>query len=263
MTRPSIACSVGNLKVGKDTIILNITSATDCESLKKGLCQVPEGKCYALRAEKQYPDVLPYRRKQMHIWDALTPEEIAEDVKAMLVHKRKIPIKFLRMQEAGDFRNQDDLNKMSRLADLLKGHVNVYTYTARKDLNYSRISGNLAINGSGFMISNNFKVVSQLEPGAPACRGIAGGGCYGCKLCKVKGHKVIQELLRGGGKSKNIKDDTSEHGGVARDTKDIGGGTPTMTGVKTTKRSAPKKRKSRKKKGGVARAIDTLLGSIR
>ena len=214
MDRQHIECSVGNLKVGKDTIILNITSAKDCESLKRGLCQVPEGKCYALRAETQYPQVLPYRRRQTKLWDSLTPEEIAEDVKSLVNHKRKIPVKFLRMQEAGDFRNQGDVDKVSRLADLLRGTVTVYTYTARRDLDFSRISSNLVVNGSNFMVSNNFKVTQKIEKG-PACRGIAGGGCYGCKLCKTKGGKVIQELLRGGGKSANIKDDTSEHGGVA------------------------------------------------
>jgi len=213
-----LKCSVGNLKIGKDTVILNITSATDCESLKRGLCQVPEGKCYALRAEKQYPPVLPYRRKQTRIWDSLTAEEIAEDVKAIAQRPHEVPIRYLRMQEAGDFRDQADVNKTSRLADLLRGIVTVYTYTARRDLDYRNISSNLIVNGSGFMVSNNCKVVGKLEKGVPACRGIKGGGCYGCTLCKTKGGKVIQEILRspgGGTGSVDFTEDADEHGGVA------------------------------------------------
>jgi hypothetical protein len=38
----------------------------------------------------------------------------------------------------------------------------VYTYTARKDLNYENISDNLVVNGSGFMVSNNFYVINKI-----------------------------------------------------------------------------------------------------
>lgn len=200
--RTRIICSIGNLKVGKDTLIMNITSATDCPSRRRGLCQVPPGACYALKAEKRYDAVLPYRRRQNRVWDSLTAEEIAEDVKVLAGRRagrrRKIPIRYLRMQEAGDFRHSSDVAKMSRIADLLSGTVGVYTYTARRDLFPTRTSSNLVVNGSGFMVDNNFQVVNKgaLGPG-PKCRGIKGGGCYGCPLCKVAGKRVIQEELRG------------------------------------------------------------------
>lgn len=199
--RTRIKTSRGNLKVGKDTLIMNITSAADCMSRALGLCQVPANACYALKAEKQYPSVRPYRRAQTQIWDELSAEEIAEDLKIIAGRARKEPaIKFVRMQESGDFRHQDDLLKMSRIADLLKGHLRIYTYTARRDLFETpvRHSDNLVINGSGFMADNNFQVVNkdQLGPG-PKCRGVKGGGCFGCLLCKTKGSRVIQEELRG------------------------------------------------------------------
>jgi hypothetical protein len=227
MVKSKLKCSVGNLKVGKDTIILNITSATDCESLKRGLCQVPYGKCYALRAEKQYPDVLPYRRAQTRVWDSLTPEEIAADVKKMVYSKsRKVPIKYLRMQESGDFRNQADVAKTSRLADLLKGVVRVYTYTARRDLRFGGLSPNLVINGSNFKVNNSFKVTDEQGFNAcpkgnppsydcakcpspcksPRCHGIKGGGCFKCGLCKTNKGLVIRELLRSGGSAAQMGD---------------------------------------------------------
>jgi len=216
--RTRILCSIGNLKVGKDTLIMNITSATDCPSRQRGLCQVPPGACYALRAEKRFPAVRPYRNRQTDVWDQLTAEEIAEDIKVLAGRRRKIPLKYLRMQESGDFRHHGDLVKMSRLADLLKGVVTVYTYTARRDLFPARTSSNLVINGSGFMVDNNFKVVNkgQVQAG-PRCRGIKGGGCFGCKLCKTKGGKVIQEVLRG---SKKPVGDGK--GGVPQNQEDVG-----------------------------------------
>ncbi len=226
--RPHVIYSVGNKKIGKDTIIVNITAAKDCASLRLGLCQVPHGRCYAMRSEIQYPSVLPCRRRQTVIWDALTPEEIAEDIKAIKAkeerRKNAVPIRYLRLQESGDFRNQADVDKASKVADLLAGVVRVYTYTARRDLNFAHHSPNLVINGSGFMVDNDFHVVTQLQKG-PQCRGISGGGCYECYLCKKSSHKVIQELLRssGGRKAKATSTplavtksdlELDEHGGV-------------------------------------------------
>lgn len=200
--RTRIRTSNGNLKVGKDTLIINITSATDCPSRRLRLCQVPEGACYALKSENEKfrPAVLPYRRDQKRIWDELSAEEIAQDFKVIASRKRKIPLKYVRFQESGDFRGYDDLQKMNRIADLLTGVLKCYTYTARSDLFGSpvRISPNLVINGSGFMVDNEFRVVNKENvTKGPRCRGIKGGGCMGCVLCKTKGGKVIQEVLRG------------------------------------------------------------------
>ncbi len=228
--RPHIIYSRGNRKVGvgKDTIIVNITAARDCVSLKLGLCQVPKGACYAFAAER-YPDVLKYRRRQTAIWDALTPEQIADDIKAIKAkeerRKNAVPIRYLRLQESGDFRDQADVDKASRVADLLRGVVHIYTYTARRDLDFSHHSTNLTINGSGFMVDNDFHVVTTLKPG-PRCRGIAGGGCYGCVLCKQSAGRVIQEELRTGKRKKTTPTEVvqpdltlDEHGGVAAEEK--------------------------------------------
>jgi hypothetical protein len=260
-----VVCSKGNLKVGKDTLIMNITSATDCMSRKLGTCQVPLNACYALKAEKQYKQVLPYRRRQEGKWDALSAEEIAEDLKLIASRARKVPVHFVRMQESGDFRHMGDVVKMSRIADLLKGHLRVYTYTARKDLFQTpiRTSDNLVINGSGFMVDNNFKVVNedQLQPGAK-CRGIKGGGCFGCLLCKARGGKVIQEVLRGskarvGGDSK---------GGVRQHLNDTGdvlveeGILEMLSPVKAASNGAtPKRKGSRRAKA----AAPIQLGGVR
>ena len=247
-----ILASVGNRKVGKDTLIMNITSAHDCASRRLGLCQVPPGACYAFRDENLYKAVLPYRRRQTRVWDALTAEEIAEDIKTLVDHRRKIPIRYLRMQESGDFRNTADIDKMSRIADLLKGIVTVYTYTARRDLFPYPHSSNLVINGSGFMVDNNFKVVNedQLTAG-PKCRGIKGGGCYGCYLCKTKGGKVIQELLRG---SKARVPNRSDIPHNYLEPTETLGGVETGTGKKVVH----KKARTRKN-----RQTDGVLGGLR
>lgn len=183
----------GNLKVGKNTYIINITSATDCPGIKQ--CQLQNiSACYALKAERQYPNILPYRRAQTEIWDTLSCLQIARQLIKKTVRKGKVKMRYLRFSEAGDFRNQMDVDRMSRLADLLKGYLIVYGYTARKDLDFSNISSNIVITGSGFMVHNQFKVVNEkkdLNNSGPIC----GGNCRKCTLCKVNGNYTIQALL--------------------------------------------------------------------
>ena len=55
--------SFGNLKVGKDTAIFNMTPAFRCPSEELGLCSIAKI-CYAKKAERMYPQVTPYREKQ-------------------------------------------------------------------------------------------------------------------------------------------------------------------------------------------------------
>ena len=71
--------SDGNIKVSNTTAIFNMSSATDCPSLKLGLCKaIFNGKhvCYAKKAEREFrPEVLPYRRRQEEFWQKVTAEE--------------------------------------------------------------------------------------------------------------------------------------------------------------------------------------------
>ena len=156
-----------------------------------GLCQVVAGKnmwaCYAYRPEQFRPDCLPYRRRQANQWDTETVEAIADGLnKAILSTRRKEAIKWVRFSESGDFRHQADVDKMSRLADLLS--VPLYGYTARHDLDYSARSANMTINGSGFMVDNEFKAVPKIT-GRIACQ----GNCRHCHICK-RPHGVTIEV---------------------------------------------------------------------
>ena len=184
----------GNKKIGKDTLILNMTSATDCPSRKRGLCQLKNTKqCYALQPERMYPQCLPFRRAQEEQWDRMSAEEIAEVIAGIVKRARK-PIKYLRFSEAGDFRTQADVNKMSRLADLLRpAGLRVYGYTARSDLSYGKVSRNMVLTGSGFIVHNQFRAVEELSGAHPVCP----GNCRSCNRCKVRGGKIIEVLIHG------------------------------------------------------------------
>lgn len=105
-------------------------------------------------------------------------EELLEAIK-----RKKNTTKYIRFSESGDFSGQHDVEKMSKIAEMLKDHnVGVYTYTTRKDLNFQDISDNLVVNGSGFMISNNFYIVDKKEDAID--KYICPSSCINCSFCK-------------------------------------------------------------------------------
>jgi hypothetical protein len=182
--------SQGNHKLGKDTLILNMTSATDCPSRALGLCSLPS-KCYAMKAERMYKAVLPYRRRQAEYWDKHGPIKIASDLREELGRHTKSPIKFIRISEAGDFRAQADVTKLYIIADLLADTgVIIYGYTARKDLQFPFGPSNLVLNGSGFMLDNMFTATDPklLKNYQVVCA----GNCRICSLCKAAGKQDIK-----------------------------------------------------------------------
>lgn len=172
-----IRVSNGNKKIGNDTLIINMCSATDCPSRSKGLCQVSD-RCYAMKAEKQYPAVLPYRREQEVYWGTNSSSEIARDLKGIIERKRH-PIKYVRFSESGDFSAQRDVDKLKGVARNMPDVV-FYGYTARRDLEYNDIPNNLIINGSGFIVSNSFTAVDRILEEHTSCP----GDCRECNLCK-------------------------------------------------------------------------------
>ena len=174
--------SIGNLKLGKDTAIINITSSLNCPAKKLNLCKVSQI-CYAAKAERLYKAVLPYRQAQEKQWESMSAAEIAIGITAI---KHKTPIKYLRFSESGDFRNQFDVWKMSKIADLLApAGIKVYGYTARKDLNFDNLSQNMTVNGSGFKVHNSFTAIPKTQ--APSKEEVmCVGNCRNCHKCKER-----------------------------------------------------------------------------
>jgi len=181
------------MKVGKDTFIFNITSATECPSRPLGLCQIPD-KCYAMKAERMYKQNLPYKIRQTKYWDENTPGKIALDFDQKIGHLNAYRkkrggelIKYVRIGESGDFRNQEDLDKAFKFAmylSKLQSDVIIYGFTARSDLDFSKRPENYVINGSGFMIDNSFNVAPKSE--LDKYENVCAGNCRNCDLCKHK-----------------------------------------------------------------------------
>jgi hypothetical protein len=172
--------SIGNSKIGKDTIIINMGSAADCPSLKLGLCAHAD-KCYAMKSETQYPNVLPYRDRQAHYWLNNLAEEISIDINLAL--KKHKNIKWVRFNESGDFYGERCLEKLIKISTLI--NCPIYTYTSRRDLinnkTHLRLSDKLCINTSNFQVEglNAFGQYNQSKVNCAM-------DCSICSICKIK-----------------------------------------------------------------------------
>ena len=114
---------------GRNTMIFNVTSAERCPSHALGLCQLSKKECYAMKAERLYPQSRAFRKRQTEWWDE------DGDLLAFL-YALKPGIEYFRYSEAGDFRHQVDVDKMTVVCDLLSEArgVKCYGYTKRVDL---------------------------------------------------------------------------------------------------------------------------------
>jgi len=203
--------SVGNLKIGKDTLIFNMGSATNCASGKAGLCELYGTRdCYAMKAEQIYPQTLPFRNRQEAYWLNTDAETIAEAIHKAVSRKTKIAIKYVRVNEAGDMHSIDCLNKLIAIAEMLP-HIKFYTYTHRADIigKGVKLPKNLVINTSNFEAEgcNSFSIVKDVKVRSlkkefkiarSSIREIKGdraltciGDCSKCTLCKVSHGKTI------------------------------------------------------------------------
>jgi hypothetical protein len=193
----TLKTTIGNQKIGKDTIIFNMGTASQCPSDVMGHCELGKkygnGKCYALKAERMYPQSLPFRKVQSFQWQYFTPQKIATDILNIALNNKKI--KYIRLNESGDFWSQKCVEKLTSIANyiaLLKPEIKIYTYTHRKDLDFSRVPENVTISGSNFMVHNNYKIVhSEEKIGKLACK----SDCKICNLCKVRHGKDILQAI--------------------------------------------------------------------
>ncbi len=181
--------SKGNLKLGKNTLIMNFSTARDCPSRHLGLCAVPD-KCYALKSEVRFPKTVPkFRERQRKAWAIEKVENIALEIRKKIKNARKHKIEFVRFSEAGDFENQFSVEKLKDLARLVP-EITFYGYTARRDLEFKDLPTNLIINGSGFMISNSFTAVKEENINSEDL--LCPMDCKDCDLCKKEEHQEIK-----------------------------------------------------------------------
>lgn len=185
----------GNSKLPETTAIFNMSSARLCPSRKLGFCQaVKNGKncCYADKAERMYPSVIPFRNGQTAYWLRVEADEFVESF--ILINAMKnSPFTALRINESGDFWGQKCVDKMEAIATKLAWYgVKVYGYTSRQDLDFSKVKS-MILSGSNFQkdgIPNIFKMITKMED-RPKGYKVCCGDCSKCNICLVRGNKTV------------------------------------------------------------------------
>lgn len=170
--------TIGNFKIGEDTLIINLGSALHCPSARLGLCNLAHkkhggnGKCYALKAERMYPASRLFRAVQYFQWQYFEPELIADYIFKEILRSQKLKnkakhIKFIRLNEAGDFHSIDQVKKVDQVLRYINEFtdlynlkpIKLYTYSHRSDLFLgdtgkgllNSLCDNFTINGSNFI----------------------------------------------------------------------------------------------------------------
>ena len=157
----------GNKKVPKTTAIGNTTSWFLCPGRLQGFCELHEI-CYD-KCREVMGSVNKSRLNHDLWWRQNDANTIAQfyiySIQAQSLKYPESPINLMRFQEVGDFRTQNDVDKMIEVSNRIYEELNInsYTYTHNRNLDYSKDRPHLTINGSGFMIDNQFTVVPPSE----------------------------------------------------------------------------------------------------
>ena len=152
----------GNKKLPKTTAIYNIGCWFLCPGRLNGFCELSTV-CYA-KCREVMGSVIQSRLNNYYYWKNNNAEIIAafisDSIKAEQLKGNKVNL--LRFNEVGEIEDQQELEKMVKVSNIVYALTGVksYTYTHNnRNLNFNIPRPNLIINGSGFMVDNQFTVV--------------------------------------------------------------------------------------------------------
>ena len=206
--------SIGNNKIGNDTLVFNCSSALLCPSALKGHCDVCKA-CYAVNNEVTYG--LPFVRNLLSLKRLLTVSIdilITNTIKLVATDNQKKNGKkakealFIRFNSNGDVLDDKMLLDINKFAtSLIKDNSNclkvAYSYTHNKDLNVS-MATDITFNLSYKTDKPSKKTIvafrwdkKYLDDSKYV---ICNGKCFNCPYCKNKDDKrTVVFMAHGGG----------------------------------------------------------------
>lgn len=179
-----------NKKLGKGIITINMNAAMNCPSDKLNLCKNSKY-CYAKKSERIYPSVLNFRNEQELYFDNTSSKQISTDLKEY-IEQLNFKVTYIRFNESGDIKNQSSVKKLFDICNNLKD-FKFYMYTSRFDLNFKNKPKNLIINGSNFMLDNEFKMIfkQDLKHLNRYNYNVCLSDCTNCKKCMQLNKQTI------------------------------------------------------------------------
>lgn len=193
------AFAYGNKKLPPSTLIVNITSSFGCPSKD---CPLAQKICYAKKIGKMRKNTELRDMRNQYTYPYLTVREILQLLE-MYIELAPVKIHDIRIGEAGDFENQEQVDLCNKLAGHLKAKYGISTtvYTHATSLDFSSAS-NLIINASSpyikgadrFYFARNKQFMKQLPTTDHVSeRKTNNGGhenffkcccdCYKCRFC--------------------------------------------------------------------------------
>lgn len=196
--KPQIHVVFGNAKLPETTAIVSCGTWFNCAGRTEGFCPLAD-KCYDKCREVMSDKITHFRLEEEIAFRGLTAKEIAtEIIEQINVHNAKpkyknSQIKQIRWNEVGEMRNQEDLEKIVEVSNLVYDALNVksYIYTHNKYLNFDIERPNLTINGSNFMVDNEYRVMKESEiKNIEETFFKCDCDCTKCNVC-AKPHKIL------------------------------------------------------------------------
>ena len=206
--------SIGNSKIGNDTLVFNCSSALLCPSALKGHCEVCKS-CYAVNNEVVYG--IPFVRNLLSLKRLLTVdiEVLAINTIKMISTdntkkdgKKAKEALFIRFNSNGDILDNKMLLDVNKFAtSLIKDSSNclqvAYTYTHNKDLDVS-MATDITFNLSYKTDKPSKKTIVAFRWDKKYLDNskyvICNGKCFNCPYCKNKDDKrTVVFMAHGGG----------------------------------------------------------------
>lgn len=132
ITYASNPLSAGNAKLDKAVLIFDLPAISSC-----GNCADCAAKCYAVKAQRQYPDVWNKRGLNLHM-AVNCPDYLEALICAQLARSKK---RYVRIHSAGDFFAQGYVDMWARIAARNAGK-RFYFYTKMADaFDFSGLTG--------------------------------------------------------------------------------------------------------------------------
>lgn len=206
--------SIGNSKIGNDTLVFNCSSALLCPSALKGHCEVCKS-CYAVNNEVVYG--MPFVRNLLSLKRLLTVSIdtlIVNTIKLIATDSQKKDGKkakealFIRFNSNGDILDNKMLSDINKFAiELINDSSNclkvAYTYTHNKDLDLS-VATDVTFNISYKTDKPAKKTIVAFSWDKKYLDNskyiICNGKCFNCPYCKNKDDKrTVVFMAHGGG----------------------------------------------------------------
>lgn len=188
---------IGNLKIGEDTLIINVNHALNCFSDKMGYCEHCKD-CYAKKSPNIHKNSFLYGFASEIQFNKLSNGEIIQSLEKQFIKPLKSgEIKFIRFNEAGDFKSFDIFKKANKIAEYFFKEYGIisYSYTHNKELkdHQKAIKNSYIIINWSFSMDNEYKqaiTCNKLEDLVKYYNDdnyiICTGKCYHCSYCKDK-----------------------------------------------------------------------------